>query len=118
VVYAGDNDLAAGKTPATVAADFATFCDKVHAALPTTRIVFISVKPSPARWKIRAKDEEANALVANYCAQDKRRVFVDVWKSMLGADGNPRPELYVADKLHMTPAGYAIWVPLVAAAIK
>ena len=28
---------------------------------------------------------------------------------MLGANGRPRPELYLADSLHMTPAGYALW---------
>jgi lysophospholipase L1-like esterase len=34
---------------------------------------------------------------------------VDVFASMLGGDGRPRPELYVADGLHMTRAGYEIW---------
>src|SRR5581483_3337547 len=30
VLYAGDNDLSAGKTPETVTADFRAFCAKVH----------------------------------------------------------------------------------------
>ena len=118
VVYAGDNDLNAGKTPETVAADFTAFCAKLHAALPATRIVFIGVKPSPSRWKLRASQEKANALVAAFCAQDKRRVFVDVWQPMLDARGQPRPELFVADMLHMNPAGYAIWTPLVTPHLK
>jgi lysophospholipase L1-like esterase len=28
---------------------------------------------------------------------------------MLGNDGRPVPELYVEDKLHMSPKGYLIW---------
>jgi lysophospholipase L1-like esterase len=28
---------------------------------------------------------------------------------MLGADGRPRAELFVADSLHMTRAAYALW---------
>ena len=32
---------------------------------------------------------------------------------MLGADGRPRPELYVEDGLHMTREGYLLWIPLV-----
>jgi lysophospholipase L1-like esterase len=28
---------------------------------------------------------------------------------MLSEDGQPRPELYQPDKLHMTPAGYEVW---------
>jgi lysophospholipase L1-like esterase len=34
---------------------------------------------------------------------------VDVVKPMLGGDGQPRPELFVKDGLHMTEEGYNIW---------
>ena len=118
VLYAGDNDLNAGKSAETVAADFVAFCTKLHAALPATRIVFIAVKPSPSRWKIRDKQEQANALIAAYCAKDQRRAFLDVWKPMLDAKGQPRPELFVADLLHLNPTGYAIWTPLLAPLLK
>ncbi len=114
VLYAGDNDLNAGRTPEKVAADFEAFCAKVHAALPATRIVYIGIKPSPSRWKIHEKGEQANALIAAYCAKDKRRAFADIWKPMLDAQGRPRPELFVKDMLHMNEAGYAIWTPIVA----
>ncbi len=112
VLYAGENDLNAGKSPETVAADFAEFCAKLHVALPTTRLVYIGIKPSPSRWKIHEKMQRANALIAALCAKDKRRTFLDVWQPMLDPQGQPRPELFVADMLHMKPAGYAIWTPL------
>jgi lysophospholipase L1-like esterase len=32
---------------------------------------------------------------------------------MLGADGQPRKELFLKDGLHMTDAGYKIWSDLV-----
>jgi lysophospholipase L1-like esterase len=119
VVYAGDNDLNAGKTPEKVFADFKEFVAKVHAALPQTRIVYIGIKPCPSRWKIHEKGERANALIAAECAKDPKRLrFVDVWKPMLDANGQPRPELFVADMLHMKPDGYKIWTPLVAAQLK
>jgi len=119
VLYAGDNDLSAGKTPETVTADFRAFCAKVHAALPETRIIFLSIKPSPSRWKIHAAMERANALIAAECAKDPRRLtFLDVYHSLLGPDGQPRPELFRPDMLHMQPAGYAIWTPLLAAKLK
>jgi lysophospholipase L1-like esterase len=119
VVYAGDNDLNAGKTPEKVFADFKEFVAKVHAALPQTRIVYIGIKPCPSRWKIHEKGEKANALIAAECAKDPKRLrFVDTWKPMLDANGQPRPELFVADMLHMNPEGYKIWTPLVAAQLK
>lgn len=118
VVYAGDNDLNAGKSPEAVFADFKAFVAKVHAQLPQTRIVYIAVKPSPSRWKIKDKGLKTNALIAAECAKDKRLRFVDIWGPMLNEKGEPRPELFVKDMLHMSPAGYEIWTPLVAAALK
>ena len=32
---------------------------------------------------------------------------------MLGADGKPRPELFVKDRLHCNAAGYKLWTSIV-----
>jgi lysophospholipase L1-like esterase len=113
VVYAGDNDLSNGRTPAQVAGDFKRFAATVHRHLPATRIVFIAVKPSLARWHIVAKIRKANTLVRHYARTDSRVVYADVFTPMLGADGKPRPELFKEDGLHMTPAGYQLWTSVV-----
>jgi lysophospholipase L1-like esterase len=118
VLYAGDNDLNAGKTPEAVFADFKHFSEKIHAALPQARIVYIAIKPSPSRWKLKDKVVRANALIAAECARDKRFAFADVYTPMLDASGEPRPELFVKDMLHMNDAGYAIWKPVVAPLLK
>ncbi|MFM8618783.1 MAG: GDSL-type esterase/lipase family protein, partial [Opitutaceae bacterium] len=114
VIYGGENDLQQGQTAAAVHATFRGLCEKVHAALPKTRIAFISLKPSPSRVKILPAVIEANRLIAAECARDPRRVFIDVYPAMLGADGQPRRELFVADMLHLNADGYAVWRPLVA----
>jgi lysophospholipase L1-like esterase len=90
----------------------------VHASLPSARIVYIAAKPSPARWALRAQYERLNALIAAECARHPASLrFVDVWHPMLNANGEPRPELFLDDKLHMNAAGYALWTPLVTAAL-
>ena len=109
VFYSGDNDINSGKSPARVAADMKQFVGEVHRALPRTRIVIISIKPSLARWKLAPQMQEANALIKTMAEKDPLVTYVDVFTPMLGPDGKPRPELYVEDGLHMTPAGYAIW---------
>lgn len=109
VLYAGDNDLKAGKSPEAVAADFREFCAKIHAALPQTGILFIAIKPSPARWDLREKMEQCNALIAAACAADPRLGYVDIYHAMLDAGGKPRPDLFVEDQLHMNAEGYALW---------
>jgi lysophospholipase L1-like esterase len=118
VFYAGDNDLAAGKTPAQVLAAFKSFVATMHRELPGTRVAFVSIKPSIARWNIVDKMREANRLVRDYARADDRLVYVDVFTPMLDASGQPRRELFVEDGLHMTPAGYAIWRELIAPVIR
>ena len=113
VLYAGDNDLAAGRTPRQVYADYRAFVALVRRRLPKTRVVFVAVKPSIARWNIVGQIRAANALVRRYAARDPRHLaYVDVFTPMLGADGRPRPELFIDDGLHMTPAGYALWTSI------
>jgi lysophospholipase L1-like esterase len=118
VFYAGDNDLAAGKTPARVLSDFQSFVAIIHRQLPGRRVVFISVKPSIARWNIVDRIREANQLIRDYARTDDQLVYVDVFSPMLDAAGQPRRELFLEDGLHMTPAGYAIWRDLVAPIIR
>lgn len=109
VLYAGDNDIAAGKTPARVHADFLAFVKIVHEKLPKTRIVFICIKPSLLRWALIDKIRKANALVEAECKKDERLVYLDIATPMLGGDGKPRRELFAKDGLHLSGKGYALW---------
>ncbi len=113
IFYAGDNDIANGRTPQQVFSDYKAFVTKVHAALPQTRIAFIAIKPSIQRWALVDKVRAANALVREFAATDDRLGFIDVDGPMLGWDEKPRKDLFIADGLHMTPKGYEVWTALV-----
>jgi lysophospholipase L1-like esterase len=109
VLYEGDNDIALGRSPRQVLADYREFVRRVRDSLPRTRIVFIGIKPSPSRWRLVELQREANRLVRDVVATDTLLSYVDVFEPMLGANGRPQPALFVGDSLHMTPAGYAVW---------
>ena len=109
VLYAGDNDLAAGVTPERVVADFDELVRRVRRDLPATRIVFVSIKPSPLRAELMPLIRKTNRLIATYARSDRRLDFVDIFDAMLDRDARPRRDLFRADGLHMMPAGYAIW---------
>ncbi len=113
VLYAGGNDINAKKTPQQVFADFQAFVAKVHSELPRTKISYISIAPNPARWTQVDKIREANRLIEEYTRHDSRLGFINVFQHMLGADGQPLPDIYVADRLHMNPKGYEIWKGIV-----
>ena len=112
VLYTGENDLNRGLTPDAVATDFSTFASNIRTALPSTRIVVIGLKPSLLRWKLRDAMHETNTMIRTRCAADRNCVYVDPWPSMIGKDGTPKPELFVEDGLHMTPAGYKAWTQM------
>ena len=113
VLYAGGNDINAKKSPQQVFADFQTFVAKVHAELPRTKISYISIAPNPARWAQVDKVREANRLIEEYTRRDNRLGFINVFPHMLGPDGQPLPDIFVADRLHMNPKGYELWKGIV-----
>jgi lysophospholipase L1-like esterase len=112
VFYAGDNDIANGKSPERVFADFKEFVKVVRVGLPKTQIAFIAIKPSIQRWAIVDKMGKSNALIQAYCKHDRRLLYIDVVKPMLGSDGKPRPELFAKDGLHLSEKGYALWASI------
>lgn len=114
VIYEGDNDIAAGAAPEDVRDMFLAIAATIHRRLPGTRIWVLAVKPSPSRWEMWPEMARTNELLRAACAADERLRFVDVASPMLGADGTPRPELYLEDRLHLSDAGYDLWTDLVA----
>lgn len=109
VVYAGDNDLAEGRTPQEVLDSFIQFAERVRAKLPGTRIAYVSIKPSPRRAALMPQATQANTLIASYTAATPNLDFIDIYSRMLDDDGQPRGDLYSSDALHMNEAGYALW---------
>ncbi|WP_307692813.1 SGNH/GDSL hydrolase family protein [Variovorax boronicumulans] len=114
VLYAGDNDLAEGRTPLQVLDSFARFANTVRAELPDARISFISVKPSPSREQLMPQIRETNHVISAYLNLLPNSEYIDIHTPMLGADGRPRPELFRGDRLHLTDEGYRLWQSVVA----
>ncbi|MGH8079053.1 MAG: SGNH/GDSL hydrolase family protein [Lysobacter sp.] len=114
VFYAGENDLNEGRTPRQVRDDFVAFVRRVQAGTPKARIAFISIKPSPSRAAILPQVREANSLIHAYIRGTRGVDYLDTFAPMLDAAGQARPELFVADRLHMNREGYTIWVGVVA----
>jgi lysophospholipase L1-like esterase len=104
---AGGNDLHSGRTPQEVLAAFEAFVTKVQQDLPDTSIAFLSIPTSPSRWDEVELVKTTNSLISAACAKNSVD-FIDIFPLLLGADGKPRPELYVEDKLHFSEAGYDV----------
>ena len=113
VLYAGDNDIAAGKSPQRVLQDFQALVTKVHAELPDTPILFIAIKPSVARWHLHGRIWLANRLVREFAESHPKVDFADVYTPALDPEGRPRADLLVDDGLHLNEQGYRLWTKVI-----
>ena len=109
VVYAGDNDLGDGRSSRHVFDSFRDLLGQVDAQLGPIPFAFLSIKPSPARWALNDAILEANRWIEAEIRSRANLHYIDLYHSMLGPDGRPRPELYVEDGLHLSRAGYEVW---------
>jgi lysophospholipase L1-like esterase len=117
MLYAGDNDIAGGKSPEQVLNDFKVFVARIHATLPLTRIAYIAIKACPAREKYLDKVKTANRLIRRHTSSDKRLLFIDVFTPMLTKDGKPRADLVISDGLHPNAQCYELWASIIRPAL-
>ena len=108
VVHAGGNDVNTGRTAAQVLGDFQAFVRQVRETMPSVPIAFSSVTPGPRRWSQAAVRRETNSAIEDYVSSDPRLIYIDLWNAMLGADGGPREDLWVEDRIHPNHAGYEL----------
>ena len=116
VFYAGENDLAAGKDPAGIVADFEQFMALKAKALGQTPVYFVSLKPSKLRWSHFAAQSWINDRIRELADQRADLEYLDVAQPML--DGGRPKAIFVEDDLHMTPEGYVIWTGVVKPALE
>jgi hypothetical protein len=109
-IYAGENDIAAGKKAAFVYDEFQKLWEMIHQQLPKARIYFMSVKPSPSRAKYFNEMVTANNLIKEYISHKPKSYFIDV-SSVIYKENTSVPDssLFKADFLHLNSKGYDRW---------
>ena len=111
LIYCGDNDFAYYEniTPQKVAERFEKLFTLIRRELPATNITYISIKPSPHRWKLEQSFIEANRLIKIFLEAQSNTGYVNIHDAMLGSDGKPEAAFFVSDSLHMNEKGYQLW---------
>ena len=109
-VYAGENDIAAGKSAESVSSEFARLWLMIRQQLPSAEIYFMSIKPSPCRAKYFAENDKANAMVKSFLANKPKSHYIDV-ATVIYKPGTTRPDssLFQGDYLHLNSKGYDKW---------
>ena len=114
-IYEGDNDISAGKSPEEILSNADKILTQLRANLPANvKIIFISAKPSVARWQLKAKYEEFNRQLKQWTGTKKNVLYADVWTPMLDSQGEVFKDIFLEDNLHMNRKGYDIWKKVIA----
>lgn len=110
ILRAGGNDIAAGKLPKEVAADFKEFVRVVRERLPNTEIVYLTFCSTPRRWGDNDKLRDLNRRIRRMALSMPRVCVADTYDMSLDENGRARPELFVDDMLHLSSEGYKVLV--------
>lgn len=107
-LYAGDNDIANGKTADQVFEDYKELVVLLRADLPDSELVFISIKPSKSRWEKWPIMVEANRMIREYTAEHDDLGYADLATPLLDSDGKLK-DVFIDDGLHLNEEGYRLW---------
>jgi hypothetical protein len=109
-IYAGENDIAGGKSGKFVFDEFEKLWTMINKQLPDATIYFMSLKYSPSREKFVPEMVIANNLVKSYLANKPNSTFIDVNTILIKAGSDKAdPSLFEHDLLHLNSKGYDKW---------
>ena len=116
LIYCGENDLTGG--PSITADTIFNRVKRLHQLIRSrykkVPIAYISMKPSPSREKYLETMQKGNAMIKSFMEHEKRSSYIDVYSSMLDANGKILTHIFLSDKLHMNAEGYKIWQGVIA----
>ena len=114
-ILIGTNDNSSDASdPKEVAGRIEHLVGIVRAKQPNAKIILHAIFPrgrsanDAKHIAARKRNEATNAIVSAFAAKDGNIVFVDLTERWLGPDGFV-PKALMADGIHPTAEGYAIW---------
>lgn len=112
VFYAGDNDVAAGKTADRVFEDYKELTGAVLKDNPGAIFIYIPIKPSINRWKFWPVMKDVNSRIYEFNKNNRSLYYIDLASPVIGKNGQPDKTLFLEDGLHLNEKGYKVWQSL------
>jgi len=100
-------------SPKEVLKLFKLFVKQVRDKHPDIPILQIAVTPTLSRWKYWNKIKEVNELINSFCKKTEGLYFIDTVPTYLDDKGQPKPEWFIKDQLHLNTKGYEVWNRLI-----
>ncbi len=118
VFYAGDNDLAAGKSAEQVIQTWKLIMAGIASKLPETKVIYLSLRPSVKRKALLGTQKAVNDGIRASMEGKENMRFVDLTPALMTPEGQPNAKLLVADMLHLNADGYQVLTGIVKPLLK
>ena len=115
VIFVGTNDinLKSVKPAEKIREDFVQLIKKIKFDLPETPIFYINITPTPKRWSVWRHSIKTNRLILESSKKLDNVFTIDTCIELIGDEGEPNPEMYQQDKLHLSEKGYVVWKKII-----
>ena len=80
---------------------------------PAAPVFLVEITPCESRFGVWSKIRAVNARLREVALSTADTYFIPTASHFMSADGKPRPELFVSDRLHPSEAGYKLWARLI-----
>ena len=111
ILYAGENDIAAGLPVRTVIRQLAAFLDLRSQKFGDLPVLILSMKPSPSRAASLPDQRLFNAAVQHLIPHMPASFYADITSPLL--KNGQLGDNYQPDGVHMNTQGYRIWADVV-----
>jgi lysophospholipase L1-like esterase len=114
VIEIGNNDLTAMGSPGDMLSNLADMVSMAEKEYPAMPVVLCTI-PSSANPKAPVKAVVRQAMndgIRKLASEHQQTSFCDLYAATANADGSPKPEYFVEDKLHLSDLGHAKWAEL------
>lgn len=110
VIYAGENDLDEGRHPEEVVMFLQNLLAKINKKYGNIPCSYISLKPSFSRLHLSESISYTNKNIERIMSTELNFHYLNVHDLMFNEAGNPNPNYYHEDGLHLSLAGYGLWL--------
>ena len=92
---------------------FAYVRGRVRSHNESAPVFYVAVTPTQSRFSAWTQIKAGNTAVRSICASTDNTHFIGTESTYLDAKGEPRPELFLPDRLHLNRDGYIRWAAII-----
>lgn len=110
VFYVGINNIInSGDSGATTGNKIVELLTQVNDHLPNAHVYFVLINYVPGYMSYKLEIDQANNIVKEFSADKNWLTLIDAGSLLVKSNGTPNKAYFLADGLHMSVCGYALW---------